>query len=158
MGWYVTCETCGAQEKYSHPSCGCIQRGQKQLLKKMIGAIVIDNFILYADFGYSYLYTHYSKIAEEKKIEFYTCFVLTNGPGEHEIPDTFYEVSFERFDDAKSEMTASENKESNYDEKDDSKEIKEVINKKPMTSNESKNMDNKDARDIKTNDDIYNSK
>ncbi len=36
MGWYVTCEDCGQQEKYSHPHCGCRQKRWLALQKKIV--------------------------------------------------------------------------------------------------------------------------
>ena len=35
MGWYVTCATCGLQEKYHHPDCGCPEKGMGKIVEKV---------------------------------------------------------------------------------------------------------------------------
>ena len=95
MGWYVTCSTCGASEKYSHPACGCLEKKRVALTKKLIGATVVDCFVD-GDMGYEFLNTRYS-VGDDEKKQFATVTVIFNHSGENAIQETFYEITIEEF-------------------------------------------------------------
>ena len=101
MGWYVTCSTCKATEKYSHPACGCLEKKRVALTKKLIDAKVVDCFVD-GDMGYAFLNTRYS-VGDDEKKQFATVTVIENGSGEHAIHETFYEITIEEFTNSKAD-------------------------------------------------------
>lgn len=87
MGFYITCQCCGATEKGAHPDCGCLEKKRDALVQKTIGATVITSHVTNEDF-FTFLYTQYKKGDEF----FWVRTVLQNGTGEWHIDEVFIEV------------------------------------------------------------------
>lgn len=92
MGWYVTCEYCGAEDKYQHPPCGCLEKRRDKLANKLIGSTIVDCCIKEGE-HYTFQYTKYGKDNEY----FYTQTVLRNGWDEGTIFETFKEISADAY-------------------------------------------------------------
>lgn len=101
MGWYITCKFCNASEKYRHPNCGCIKKQQKILLKKIVGATVVENYSYSMNVLIEFILTKYYKFIDGAPVIFYVRVCTRNSDGEYKIHDTFCEITEKSFEDCK---------------------------------------------------------
>ena len=107
MGWYITCNTCGQQEKYMHPACGCLEKKRKVLLDKLVGATVHENYVDQTNYPYIFLNTHYKKSVDGKMSDLYISTVIENCSGEMSIHETIFEIDEEGYHQSKNHKNQS---------------------------------------------------
>jgi hypothetical protein len=97
MGFYITCQYCGATEKGVHPGCGCLEERRDALVQKTIGATIITSFITKEDicgegYTFTFLYTQYRKGFWLFSETFWVRTVLENGVDEWHLNEIIKEV------------------------------------------------------------------
>ena len=96
MGWYVTCTSCGLEEKYSHPSCDCLKNERESICAKIIDATVVNSIIRNGEhLDDSIMYTHYRKGSDDFYIG--TVLVQPTGGGEYTINHSIFEITEQDF-------------------------------------------------------------
>ena len=83
-----------------HPACGCLDKRRLEIVKKMIGATLVDSFIEF-DGYYTYLNTKYQIGSDEKQRQFCVSAVIENCSGDHAIHETLFQIDIEAFDSTK---------------------------------------------------------
>src|SRR5580658_6445796 len=101
MNWYITCKYCYKSEKYRHPSCGCIEKQQKILIKKIVGATVLESYHYCMNILTEFILTKYYKFIDGTPVIFYVRVCTKNSLEEYRIYDTFCEVAERYFEDCK---------------------------------------------------------
>lgn len=79
MGWYVTCEICGNEEKYGL-SCDCYDKEMFEIIEKIKGFTIEDNYIFDS---HIYLFLHLKLVKDDEKM--YVSMVIRNEEGEYKI-------------------------------------------------------------------------
>jgi hypothetical protein len=96
MGWYITCELCGSEEKGMHPRCGCPERETATNIQMKKGATILEVFLQNDRHG---LYL-YEKLVNDGIVFFLRTCLMSMGSGEYEDYRKIVKVTEEEMEEA----------------------------------------------------------